>query len=158
MSSLLKPRFTPEEYLAIDRNAPVKSEYYGGEIFAMAGATRAHNRISTNVASLFNVQLQDRPCETYASDMRVQVSPDGLYTYPDVVVVCGEPHFRDEREDTLLNPTVVVEVLSRSTEGFDRGGKFAQYWGLHSITDYLLIAQDRCRVEHFVRQTDNQWL
>lgn len=114
--------------------------------------------ISTNVAAAFTVGLRGKPCETFANDMRVQVSPSGLYTYPDVVVVCGEPRFRDGGEDTLLNPAVIVEVLPPSTEAYDRGEKFAPYWRLESVSDYLLIAQDKRRVEHFVRQPDNQWL
>jgi len=158
MSSLRKPRFTSEQYLEMERSAPYKSEYLHGEIFAMAGASRAHNRISTNVAAALTVLLRGEPCEAFSNDMRVQVNESGMYTYPDIVVVCGEPQFRDEAEDTLLNPTVIVEVLSRSTEAYDRGEKFAWYSRLDSLCDYLLIAQDRYRAEQFVRQPDHQWL
>jgi Uma2 family endonuclease len=158
MSSLPKVRFTPEQYLALERQAEYKSEFLGGEIFAMAGASREHNLIAGNVFASLHAQLKGRPCETYPSDMRVKVTESGLYTYPDVVVVCGEPQFEDERGDTLLNPTLLVEVLSPSTEAYDRGDKFANYRLLESLAEYVMIAQDRRRVERFVRQPDGQWL
>ena len=158
MSSLPKPRFTPEEYLALERPAEYRSEYFNGEIFAMAGASREHNLIAGNVSRELGNQLKGRPCETYQTDMRVRVSAMGLYTYPDVVVVCGEPQFENDSVDTLLNPTLLVEVLSPSTEAYDRGDKFEQYRTLESLADYVLIAQDRYRVERFARQPDGQWL
>ena len=160
MSSVPKRRLTPQEYLAIERNADCKSEYYDGEMFAMAGAKRWHNLIAGNVAKRLGLQLDDRQCEVYASDMRVKVSPTGMYTYPDVVIVCGEPHFEDRHLDTLTNPTVIVEVLSESTEAYDRGDKFAHYRRLESLTDYVLISQDKMRVEHYVRygEAGKQWV
>jgi Uma2 family endonuclease len=158
MSSLPKVRFTSEQYLALERQAEYKSEFLGGEIFAMAGASREHNLIAGNVFAALHAQLRGRPCETYASDMRVKVTASGLYTYPDVVVACGEPRFEDAHGDTLLNPTLVVEVLSTSTEAYDRGDKFADYRLLESLAEYVLIAQDRHRVERFTRQPDGQWL
>ena len=103
-------------------------------------------------------RLKGRSCDVFASDLRVKVSATGLYTYPDVVVVCGQPRFDDQEEDTLLNPTVIIEVLSKSTEAYDRGEKFAQYRTLESLSDYLLVAQDIARIEHFARQEDGAWL
>src|SRR5690349_16896757 len=119
--------YTPEEYLALERKADYKSEYYAGEIFAMSGASRGHNLIVANVTTLLNTRLADRDCEVYPSDMRVRPPDTTLYTYPDVVVVCGQPQFEDEAVDTLLNPTLIVEVLSPSTEMHDRTTKFADY-------------------------------
>lgn len=158
MSSQAQKRYTPEEYLALERQAQCKGEYYAGDIIAMAGASRWHNLIVANVISELRSQLKGRPCTTYPSDMRVKVSPTGLYTYPDVTVVCGEVQFEDNQQDTLLNPTLIVEVLSESTEAYDRGGKFAHYRKLPSLMEYVLIAQTKPHVEHYVRQPDNRWL
>lgn len=158
MSSQVQQHYTPEEYLALERQAQCKSEYYAGEIFAMAGASRWHNLIVTNVLRELSLQLKGRPCTTYPSDMRVKVSPTGLYTYPDVTVVCGEAQFEDNQQDTLLNPTLIVEVLSESTEAYDRGGKFAHYRKLTSLMEYVLITQTKPHIEHYVRQPDNRWL
>src|SRR5947209_59661 len=158
MASLPKPRFTPQEYLAREREAKYKSEYLYGDIVAMAGASEQHNLITTNIVRELSLQFKGRPCRAYASDMRVKVSDSGLYTYPDVAAVCGEARFEDVKRDTLLNPTVIVEVLSESTEAYDRGDKFALYRGLETLTDYLLVAQDTVRVEHFVRQPEGRWL
>ena len=158
MSTVSKRLLTPQEYLAIERKAEFKSEFLRGEMFAMAGATREHTLISGNVLTAFNVQLRGRDCEAYQSDMRVKVSPTGLYTYPDVSVVCGKPEFEDAQVDTLLNPKVVIEVLSESTEGYDRGKKFGHYRGLASLAEYVLIAQDSPHVEVHTRQPDGRWL
>ena len=158
MSSQANKQLTPEEYLALERQAECKSEYYAGEIFAMAGASRWHNLIVTNVVRELSLQLKGRPCTTYPSDMRVKISPTGLYAYPDVTVVCGDARFEDTQQDTLLNPTLIVEVLSESTEAYDRGGKFAHYRKLTSLLEYVLIAQTKPHVEHYVRQPDNRWL
>jgi Uma2 family endonuclease len=158
MSSQVKIYLTPNEYLALERQAEHKSEYFNGEIFAMTGASRRHNLVAGNVFAALHLQLRKRPCEIYPNDMRVKVSPTGLYTYPDVVVVCGEPLFDDEQRDTLLNPTVLVEVLSKSTASYDRGEKFEHYRKLASLLEYLVIAQNKYHVEHYMRQQDNQWL
>ena len=158
MSSQANKRYTAEEYLALERQAECKSEYYAGDIFAMAGASRWHNLIVTNVVRELSLQLKERPCTTYPSDMRIKISPTGLYTYPDVTVVCGEAQFEDTQQDTLLNPTLIVEVLSEYTEAYDRGGKFAHYRKLTSLMEYVLIAQTKPHVEHYVRQPDNRWL
>ena len=158
MSTAPKPYFTPEEYLARERQAETKSEYFAGEIFAMAGATREHILCVVNLSRELSLQLLDRPCELYTNDMRVKVDETGLYTYPDLVVVCGEPQFEDAQVDTLLNPTLIIEVLSRTTEAYDRGKKFAQYRRLETLQEYLLVAQDQPWVERYLRQPDGQWL
>jgi len=124
----------------------------------MAGASPQHVLIVTNVAAELRNQLKKRPCTVYSTDLRVKISPTGLYTYPDVVVVCGKPQFNDEHEDTLLNPILIVEVLSESTADYDRGSKFAHYRMLESFQEYLLIAQDQYHAEQVVRQPDNRWL
>lgn len=147
-----QPRHSPEEYLALDRRAEVKSEYIDGEIVAMAGASREHNLIALNFAAELHFQLKGHPCETYMADMRLGVDLAHNYAYPDVAVVCGEPEFLDDsHSDILLNPTVLVEVLSPSTEDYDRGRKFARYRRLGTLTDYVLVAQDRMQVEHYTR-------
>jgi Uma2 family endonuclease len=158
MSFELKPRFTPEEYLALERKAERKSEYFNGEIFAMSGASPQHVLIVTNVVAELRGQLKTRPCTVYSTDLRLKVSATGLYTYPDVIVVCGEPQFDDDHKDTLLNPTLIVEVLSESIKDYDRGAKFEQYRKIESFVEYVLIAQDKRHVEHFVRQAGNRWL
>ena len=157
MSSSAKPRYTLEEYLGLERRADHKSEFLGGEIFGMAGASFRRNIIVANIIGELGTLLRGGPCQAVSSDQRVQIQATGLNTYPDVVVVCGEPLFTDDHLDTLLNPSVLVEVLSESTEAYDRGEKFAHYRRLESLTDYLLVSQDKRRVEHYVRQ-GNQWV
>ncbi|MEZ4835727.1 MAG: Uma2 family endonuclease [Caldilineaceae bacterium] len=149
--------YTPEAYLVRERTAEARSEYRDGDIHAMAGASRAHNLIAGNTFAQLHSALRSRPCETYMNDMRVKVAKSRLYTYPDVVVVCGEPRFENSSGDVLLNPTVIVEVLSPSTEGYDRGDKFFHYRRLSSLQEYVLIAQESQRVEHYARHGD-QWL
>jgi len=149
---------TPEEYLAIERQADFPSEYFLGETFAMAGASKEHNLIAGNAFAELHAQLKKRPCQVYSNDMRVKVNPTGLYTYPDIVVVCGKEQFDDKHKDTLLNPTLIIEVLSDSTEAYDRGEKFQHYRQLDSLMEYILIAQKKHHLEHYVRQPDNQWL
>jgi Uma2 family endonuclease len=148
---------TPQEYLEIERRAEYKSEYFDGEMFAMAGASPAHNRVVANTLTEINLQFKKRPCLAYANDLRVKISATGLYTYPDIVALCGPPRFEDNQKDTLLNPTVIIEVLSDSTEAYDRGKKFQHYRTLESLQEYVLISQHECRVEHYVRQPGNQW-
>ena len=157
MSSQRKTLLTPEEYLAVERGSEAKSEYLAGEVFAMVGASRRHNLITSNIIRVLGNQLLDRPCNVYPSDMRVKVSAIGKYTYPDVVVACEEEAFDDAEQDTLLNPLVIVEVLSESTEAYDRGKKFEHYQYIESLTDYLLVSQDPYRVEHYVRQGGRDW-
>jgi Uma2 family endonuclease len=158
MASLPKTTYSPEIYLEIDRKSEFKHEYFNGEILAMTGASRKHNLITINIASSLNSQSKGRQCEVYASDMRVRVGSSGAYTYPDVVVVCGRPTFEDSEADTLTNPTVIIEVLSKTTEGYDRGDKSGHYRRLDSLSEYILVSQDKVHLEHFVRQHDNQWL
>ena len=157
MASQPKTSFTPEEYLELERKTERKNEYLNGEISAMGGASPRHVLIVTNVVRELSSQLKGRPCSVFSTDLRVRVSPEGLYTYPDVAVLCGPPQFSDSRRDTLTNPTLIVEVLSKSTKDYDRE-KFEQYRSIESFREYVLIAQDRPHVEHFVRQTDNTWL
>lgn len=153
MSSIPKTLLTEEEYLAIERQAEFRSEFYNGEMFALAGATRRHNRIVTNLVTALDNQLRERPCNVYSSDLRVRIQSTGLFTYPDVVVTCGEEMFVDDgQSDILVNPTVVIEVLSDSTEAYDRGKKFEQYQSVESLTAYILIAQHSARIEQYVRQ------
>jgi Uma2 family endonuclease len=156
-SAAFEKRFSPREYLALERKAEFKSEYYDGYITAMAGTSREHNLITLNTGAEIRSRLGDRPCETYVSDMRVYIDRTGLYTYPDVVVVCGEPQFQDDEVDTLLNPTVVVEVLSPSTEVYDRGKKFLHYRRVSTLKEYVLVSQDKILVERYTRQGDD-WL
>ena len=156
-STAAQANLTPEQYMALERKATIKSEYLNGHIYAMAGASREHNLITINISSGLHVQLADQSCEAYVNDMRLKISPTGLYTYPDVVAVCDEPRFEDTDFDTLLNPIVLVEVLSPSIEAYDRSEKFAHYRRLKSLQEYILVAQDRVRVEHYLRQ-GVQWL
>jgi Uma2 family endonuclease len=149
---------TPEEYLALERQAEFKSEYFDGEIFAMTGASKNHNFIAGNVFSTLKQYLREKPCEIYISDMRVKIPSANLYTYPDVAVVCGESQFEDDAVDTLLNPTLIVEVLSKSTASYDRTAKFGYYRTLASVVEYLLIAQNGYHVEHYAKQANDRWL
>jgi Uma2 family endonuclease len=148
--------FTPEEYLAIEREAEYKSEYFDGEIFALAGASREHCIISGNIHALLHAQLRGRACNVYISDMRVKVDALGKYTYPDVVVACDE-RFEEAHGDTLLNPRVIFEVLSPSTSAYDRGRKFAHYDRVESLGEYYLVHQDHRHVESYFREADGSW-
>ncbi len=158
MSTRPKPVLTPEAYLASERAGEQKHEYYQGEVFAMGGASFEHVSIVSNLVASLGNQLLGRPGRVFSSDLRVNVSRTGLYTYPDVGVVCDQPQFDDEQDDTLLNPGVIIEVLSPSTEGYDRGKKFAQYRNVECLAEYLLVAQDQPRIELYVRQANNDWL
>lgn len=153
-----KHYYTPEEYLALERSADHKSEYFQGEIYDMAGSNPQHSVITVNIAREVSLQLKGKPCQAFSNDMKVRASPSGLFAYPDLSVVCGPPRYHDEKRDVLINPTVLIEVLSDSTEAFDRGKKFAQYQCNETLSDYILIAQDEPRIEHFTRQQDDQWL
>lgn len=157
MSTQPVKRYSAEEYLAIERESDTKHEFYAGDLFAMSGASREHNLIAYSLARVIGNALEDRPCEAYGSDMRVKVDRTGLYTYPDGVVTCEEPRFEDDQVDTLMNPQVVFEILSDSTEKYDRGKKFAHYRQIESLRDYVLISQDEPLVEHYARQADGRW-
>ena len=145
------------EYLQAERQAQTKSEYLAGQVFAMAGASRLHNTITLNIAGALRQSLRERGCSLFAIDMRVKVHDASAYFYPDVVIVCGQPQFEDEQEDNLLNPVVIKEVLSPSTEDFDRTEKFFAYQKLDSLREYLLVSQDKVHVEHFIRHPNGQW-
>jgi Uma2 family endonuclease len=149
---------TPEQYLKIERAAQCKSEYYNGRMYAMAGASATHVLITGNLTGETRNALKGRGCLVFASDLRVRVSPAGLYTYPDLAVVCDQPKYADNDRDTLLNPIVIVEVLSPSTEGYDRGFKFAQYRRIESLQEYVLVSQTEPCVEVFRRQPGGNWL
>jgi len=158
MSRQVKPYVSPQEYLALERQAENKHEYVDGEIFAWAGASRKHNLIALSIAGELRQQLKGKPCEAYQSEMRVKAPASRAYVYPDVVVVCGEPQFEDDYVDTLLNPTVVFEVLSKSTESYNRLAKSAYYRTIESLSEYLLVAQEEYRVEQYVKQVAGRWL
>jgi Uma2 family endonuclease len=149
---------TPAEYLDQERHAERKSEYLRGEVFAMAGASRRHSLIVTNLVAELSRQLKEKPCEVYANDLRLRVTPAGLYTYPDVMVACGDIQFADDQKDTILNPVLLIEVLSESTRDYDRGRKFQYYRTLPSLVEYLTVAQDEPHVEHYTRQQQDRWL
>lgn len=148
---------TPREYLAIERVADTKHELVNGQLLAMAGASPAHNQVSFNLMTQLGPALSRSRCRGYSSDQRVAVPDSDLYTYPDVTVVCGEPEYDAGDPDTLVNPTLIAEVLSPSTEAWDRGGKFAHYRRLPSLREYLLVSQDRPRVERYLREGE-EWL
>ena len=148
---------TPEAYLASERRAKYKSEYINGEVLAMSGASNAHNIITVEITTELNIQLRPRGCFVYSGDMRVRTSRTGSYFYPDVTVVCDKPQFEDNVFDTLLNPILVVEVLSPSTAVYDRGEQFAHYQELTSLREYILVSQDRILVEHY-RLMETQWV
>ena len=157
MSSPKPSLLTPGEYLELERKAEFRSEYIAGRMYAMTGASRRHGLIAGNFFRELSSQLRTRACEAYMNDLRVKVSPTGMYTYPDIVAVCGEVLLEDTHFDTLLNPTVIVEVLSESTEAYDRGEKFAHYRRLDTLREYVLVAQDKIRVEHFRREGE-EWI
>jgi Uma2 family endonuclease len=151
-------RLTEAEYLEIERRAEFRSEFLDGEMFAMAGGTRSHSLIKCNLIHALMTQIKDGPCRVYGSDMRVKVPASGLYTYPDASVACGQDEFEDQQEDVLLNPSVIVEVLSDSREAYDRGKKFELYRRLPSLREYLLVNQHKPLVEQYVRQENGEWL
>ncbi len=157
MSVQPKAQHTLDEYLALEASTREKHEFFRGEIFAMGGASAVHNLIVANAMSELRGALRQTQYRVYPSQMRVKVCPGGLYTYPDIVIACGKEHFEQPGE-TLVNPTVLIEVLSESSEAYDRGAKFEQYRALPSLRAYVLIAQDRMLVEHYARQADNRWL
>jgi Uma2 family endonuclease len=152
MSTAALNYYTPDEYLALERNAEFKSEYVDGRIIAMAGITATHNLLMSAFSALLYIQFTERPCTVFLADMRVRFGRGRQYTYPDVAAVCGTPQFEDKVLDTLLNPSLIVEVLSDSTEAYDRGDKFKGYQALDSLREYVLVSQKEVKVERFVRQ------
>ncbi len=159
MSTNAARKYTLEEYIAIEEASEVKHEFRNGEIVAMAGASPNHTFILADLVFLIRSQLKSGGCRIAAADMRVRMTPTGRYSYPDLVVVCGTPVFDDTKPQALLNPTIIIEVLSESTATYDRGDKFHDYRTLPSLTDYVLVAQDRASVEHYQRQGESDlWL
>ena len=158
MSSIAARTYlSPEEYIALERKATLKSEYLSGEIVAMSGASDTHNLITMNTSNALYNQLADRGCRIYASDMRVGISTEVSYFYSDIAVTCDKPRFEDDVFDTLINPQVIIEVFSDSTAGYDRGEKFIRYRQLESLQEYILISQDQVQVDHYLRQ-GKQWI
>jgi Uma2 family endonuclease len=158
MSAQVQPHLTPEQYLQLDRKSDTRSEYYNGRMFAMSGGIYNHARIAANLFGELYNGLKKTSCYVCSNDLRVRVAPAGLYTYPDILIACGEPKFADGEKDTLLNPTLIVEVLSPSTEAYDHGFKSAQYRKITSLREYVLVSQDEARVEIFRRQENGNWL
>ena len=157
--ALRAPRtFLADEYLLVERNAAYKSELIGGTIYAMAGASERHITINVNITAVAHRQLRGSDCRAFGNDMKVRSSPEGLFAYPDLSVVCGERRFHDASRDVLVNPGALFEILSPSTALFDRGDKFLMYQELDSLLDYVLISQSEPRVEHFRRQENGLWL
>lgn len=160
MSAKTKPKYvSPEEYLTAERESLEKHEYFDGEIFQMAGASDEHNTISGNIFASLHQQLKKRPCKAYQSDMRVYIPATGLFTYPDAMVVCGKSQFLpDAHLDTLTNPILIVEVLSDSTEGYDKGAKFDNYRSLESLREYVLVAQNAKKIMRYTKQDNGSWV
>jgi Uma2 family endonuclease len=157
MSKQQKARFTAAAYLSMERGSSEKHEFAFGDIYAMGGASARHVEIVSNIVRELGNQLRQRPCRVYSTDLRLCVDADQRYTYPDVVVVCGQPQFLDDQIDTLLNPDLIVEVLSESTRNYDRGDKFQQYRGIPSFREYLLVDQAKVHVERHTKQQDGTW-
>jgi len=153
-----KKKISPEEYLEFEKNSELKHEYFDGEIFAMVGARKNHNRISSNTSSILWNKLQSTQCEVFSSDMRVKIAAIEKYTYPDIVVACDRIEFLEDELDSLLNPVVIIEILSDSTESYDRGLKFTHYRLIESLQEYILISQYHCQVEKFKRDKDGIWI
>jgi Uma2 family endonuclease len=159
MTAVPKKKLTEDEYLSIERAAEFKSEFYNGEMFAMAGASIAHNFIRDNLVQRLNNCFEGSPgrCRTASGDLRVKVDRTGLYTYPDVIIICGRTEVDPKASDTLLNPHVIFEILSDSTESYDRGEKFLHYRKLPSLREYVLVSQKEMLIDRFVRQEDDSW-
>lgn len=150
--------YTREEYLALEEAAEYKSEYYRGEIFAMAGTSATHNRIVLNVASFLDRELPKKRCDVFASDVRLQVESRDLFTYPDIMIVCEKPQFYENRNDTVTNPVIIFEVLSEATKNYDRGEKFEFYRAIPTLKEYVLVDQHKIHVEHFLKVEPGKWI
>ncbi len=157
MSTQPRTYLTPEEYLAVERKAEYKSEYIDGEVCERSGMSLRHSTIAVNVIGELGQQLRGKPCSVLPSDMKVGMPDSRKFFYPDVSVLCGAAQFYDDRRDIILNPILIVEVLSESTAAFDRGEKFQSYQQLSSLREYVLISQDKNFVQHYVRQTPESW-
>jgi len=154
----LRTGLSEQDYLAFERAAEERHEYADGEIFAMSGGTWEHSLIASNINGELRSALREQRCTAHGSDMRIHIPSTGRYTYADAMVVCGEPVFTDDVRDTVINPVVIVEVLSDSTEKYDRGDKFEQYQAIASLRDYVLVSQKKVRIEHFRKQADGTWV
>lgn len=154
----VKSKLSREEYLEFERASEIRHEFINGEVFAMSGAKREHNLIAINFASDPYQVFEEKDCEIYVSAMRTYVPDSGNYVYPDITVVCGEPEFQDDEFDTLLNPILIVEILSESTEAYDRGAKFSQYRSIKSLREYVLVSQTEAKIEKFVKKGDGFWM
>ncbi|MDX1937191.1 MAG: Uma2 family endonuclease [Flavihumibacter sp.] len=148
----------PQQYLSEERKAVVKHEYYQGEVFVMSGASFNHNKIFSNLFIELGLLLKGKKCQPYGSDLRVHVKENSLYTYPDIVLICEDPLFTDDENDTITNPTVIIEILSKSTERYDRIEKFALYRSISGLKEYILVDSRKLRVEHYLKTDDNKWL
>jgi Uma2 family endonuclease len=151
-------QWTEEEYLAFESEHPLRHEFVGGEVYDMAGASEQHVSITGNIVTALNIQVRQRPCKVYANDLRLKITQLHGYVYPDVMMVCDKRQFDANDNNMLLNPTIIIEVLSASTQLYDKTTKFELYRTIDSLQGYLLISQDKVRVEHFVRQTQFGWL
>lgn len=149
--------FTPEEYLDLERQSEIRHEFLDGTVYAMSGESLAHSIICFNLGGILHLQLKGTKCSGLSPNMKVRAGEAGLYAYPDLAVFCGEAVFHDKHRDVLLNPTVIFEVLSRSTQAYDRGEKFERYKSIETLRDYVLVSQDRPRLEHFSLQSDGTW-
>ena len=158
MQALVQTYISEDEYWKMEDGSPIKHEYFGGQIYAMAGASRVHNVIASNAQTALASQLKGKKWRVVGSDQHVKVEATGLQTYPDIVVYCPPARFDDKRKDTLLEPSVLIEVLSPKTADYDRTDKFDHYKQIPTLCDYLLIAQDKRRVEHFHRDENNHWI
>jgi len=157
-ASPLPTRLTPEEYLAIEREAEFKSEYYDGQMFAMSGGSLPHSVLPARLTAALSRSVRARGCEVTNSELRVRVTPRGPFFYPDISIYCGEPQLADDYRDVLLNPLVVIEVLSKSTEAHDRGFKFDAYRKIESLQEYVLVSQKEPHIEVYLRQPQGKWL
>lgn len=154
-----KFKYTLEEYLELDHESEEKIEYWDGNVFTLAGASEIHDQIQSNAHFFLRLRLQGKPCRVFLSEMRLKVPAYPPYRYPDLSALCGEAKFEKlGKQELLVNPQLIVEILSESTAGFDRGYKFTYYKSIESFTEYILIAQDRPHVSQFIKEADNSWL
>ncbi len=155
---MVEQRYSIEDYLALEEKADFKSEYYNGEIFPMAGGTLNHNRIAGNIYLALKQILKAKEFDVFIGDVKLHISCTGSFTYPDVLVINGEPRYWEDRRDTIESAELIIEILSNSTKDYDRAGKFENYRSIPELHDYILISQDKVHVEHFEKQSSNQWL
>ena len=157
MPGIPSPNLTPEQFLAFERSSQSKNEYQQGAVYAMSGASMRHVRLTRNLLILLSQALDNKPCEPFGSDLRLWIERSSVFTYPDILVICGKPATTDKELDTVTNPTLLLEVLSPSTEAYDRGNKFAHCQTISSLKEYVLVSQDEPRVERYLRQSDDTW-